>query len=255
MKRSIRIFFQKRPVLYNFLYKTYFSFRKLLGIRLFGINLQNWIWKNRGFFYNLKKAKNDFLNSVNAVNYPHKIFLTSRILSFTSIESVLEFGCSTGFNLYLLASKNPNIKFYGIDINRRFINVGKDIIREKGINNVFLSCSRNGLLETFGDKSIDIIFTNAVMLYIDPHKIHDVINDMIRVARKRIIFSEWHKESPNGREYFQGNWVYNYNSLLSKYSHPENIRITKITKELWDNDLWSDLGYVIELNVENLQLQ
>jgi ubiquinone/menaquinone biosynthesis C-methylase UbiE len=79
----------------------------------------------------------------------------------------------------LLAAENPAIKLYGIDINRKFIEKGEKTIKEMGINNVFLSCGRAGSLESFWDKFIDVVFTDAVLMYVGPDKIYNVISEMI----------------------------------------------------------------------------
>lgn len=257
MRGAIKILLRKWPALYNLMRGIYYSLRKVLETRILGTKFQEWIWKNRGLFYDFKDAKSGFLDSVNAVNYPHRIFLISRILSYSPIGSVLEVGCDSGLNLCLLATKNPGIKFYGIDINIKAIEEGKSIIKDMGINNVFLSSGMADSLGSFGDKSIDVVFTDAVLIYVGPDKIHDVINEMIRVARKAIILIEWHREqhTPDDREHIHGHWVYDYQLLLSKYSPSDGVRTTRITRELWDNDEWSSLGYVIELNVERLQGQ
>lgn len=253
MRRAVKTFLRKWPAFYGFLQAIYYSLRKLLEVHILGTKFQEWIWRNQELFYDFKDAKSEYLDSVNAVNYPHRIFLIRRILSYSPIGSVLEVGCNTGFNLCLLASKDPDIKLYGIDINRKVIEEGKNIIKDMGISNVFLSRGMADSLSSFGDKSIDVVFTDAVLIFVGPDKIHNVINEMIRVACKAIILIEWNSKSTNGRKYIHHHWVYDYQSLLSRYSPPEGIRITKITKELWDNDVWNSLGCVIELNVEKLR--
>jgi ubiquinone/menaquinone biosynthesis C-methylase UbiE len=242
-----------RKTIKIFLSESYYGFRKVLETHIFGTKLQEWVWKNKGFFCGFKNIKSRFIDSVNAVNYPHRIFLVSKILSYLPIGSVLEVGCETGLNLCLLASKNPDIKLYGVDINRKSIEKGKNIIKDMAGINVFLSHGMADSLETFGDKSIDVVLTDSLLMYIGPDKIYKVINELKRVARKAIILVEWHGKSPNGIEYIHGHWVYDYQSLLSRYYPPESIRMTKITKELWDNNEWNNWGYIIELNVERLQ--
>ena len=185
-----------------------------------------------------------------ALNHPHRRFLINRILSYLPISSVLEVGCDSGVNLYLLASANPSIKLWGIDINKKVIEEGKDIIKEMGINNVFLSCGRADSLESFGDKSIDVVFTDAVLMYIGPNKIYSVIGEMIRVARKAVVFNEWHISSDEKESlYYYGHWVYNFYSLISKHVSPDKIQITRIPKEVWGDRGWETFGSLIEVEV------
>ena len=61
-----------------------------------------------------------------SVAHPHRGFLISRIEKHGPFRNVLEIGCNAGQNLLLLARKFPQTEFYGIDINPRFIEAGKN---------------------------------------------------------------------------------------------------------------------------------
>jgi ubiquinone/menaquinone biosynthesis C-methylase UbiE len=247
--KAIKTFLWKWPAFYCFLQGIYYCLRKVLETQILGTKVQEWIWRNRELFYEMKDAKSGFLESL---SHPHRRFLIRRILFYSPIENALEIGCDSGVNLCLLALEKPDTKLYGIDINKKVIEKGRNIIEEMGINNVFLSCGRADSLGSFCDKSVDVVFTDAVLMYIGPDRIYSVIGEIIRVARKAIIFNEWHIKSPDGRKYIYGHWAYDYQLLLSRYFSPGDVKITKITRELWDNDEWSSFGHVIELNTERL---
>ena len=86
------------------------------------------------------------------------------------------------------------------------------------ITNVILSVGKADKLSAFVDNSFDILFTDATLLYIAPDKIKEVISEMIRIARKALIFVEQHEESlqkdPRGEGvYDSGIWKRNYRRL------------------------------------------
>lgn len=179
---SIKSFLRRWPIFYSLLQRVYYSFRRVLELHILGTKLQEWIWSaNRGV--------NEGLESI---SHPHRKLLLDKISSYSPFENILEIGCNAGPNLCLLSKKVPNARIYGIDINSKAIEEGKKHLKEEGMNNVFLSVRRADRLESFGDKSIDVVFTDAVLMYIGPDKIYNVIGEMIRVARKAIIFNEWH---------------------------------------------------------------
>ncbi len=137
-----------------------------------------------------------------------------------------------------------------IDINARAIKEGNAYFRQEGIKNVNLIIHRADKLKQFADKSIDVIFTDATLMYIGSDKIGKVIQEARRVSRKGLIFSEWDCED-NSREYLwlDGHWIYNYKTLLAKYFPSGSIKIFRHPEGLWEDESWSKFGAIIEVRL------
>jgi ubiquinone/menaquinone biosynthesis C-methylase UbiE len=187
---------------------------------------------------------------IETLNHPHRPLLAEKILSYAPLQSVLEIGCNAGPNLYLLAQKLPQAELHGIDINPKAIEVGKAWLKQAGISNVRLSIARADRLERFADKSVDLVFSDATLIYIGPDKICNVIKEMARIARKALIFNEWHQDNEKNGLYYDGHWVYDYKTLISDcLSSPRQPKVSKIPEDLWGGGGWGEFGAIIEVSL------
>ena len=221
---SLKSFVRRWPTLYSLLQRVYWSFRRFLELHVLGTKLQEWIWSaNRGKDYASEGWK--------SISHLHRKFLLDKISSYSPFENILEIGCNVGPNLYLFSKKFPHVKHYGIDINSKAIEEGRKHFEEEGISNVSLAVGRADRLASFSDKSIDIVFTDAVLMYVGPEKICRVISEIVRIARKAVIFNEWHNSINSKRCFYHyGHWVYDYVYLLSEYVSIDSVKKTKIPK-------------------------
>jgi hypothetical protein len=176
-----------------------------LGNRIFGTKLQEFLWtyhrihKNEPFPHSHRKLLIDILARYNAEKY-------------------FEIGCGDRINLnLLLKEKMGYIKVCGSDI--------KDgIPAEK---------------QPFDDKTLDVVFTDATLIYIGPDKIKKVFKEMRRIAKKAIVIVEQHREGLGWRgKSIGGVWVRDYKKLM-----PSAI-FTKIVN--WGSPNWDKYGYIIE---------
>ena len=176
--------------------------------------------------------------------------LVEKISSFQP-KNILEIGCGYGPNLYWLAKRNPNAKIRGLDINPKIIEEADNFLIAKNLSiiDIKLSVGKAEELNYFEDKSFDIVFTDAVLMYVDSDKIRKVIQEMIRISNKGLILVEWHKEGPDTYNSHIGNWTRDYLKLLKQFIPEKQIKITKISKELWPNKNWIKLGYMIEVTL------
>lgn len=179
-----------------------------------------------------------------SLTHPHRKFLIEKITAYFPFENVLEIGCASGPNLYLLAKKFPNTKLYGVDISKEAIKIGEKWLQSQKIKNVFLSANSAENLKRFSDNSMDIIFTDATLIYVGPDKIAEVIKEMLRIAKKAIILNELHSNSP--KSFYNDHWIHNYRLLFKKFIPEEKIKLTKIPENLWSGD-WSKYGHIIEV--------
>lgn len=187
---------------------------------------------------------------LDSLNHPHRPWLVEKISSFQP-KNILEIGCGYGPNLYWLAKRNPNAKIRGLDINPKIIEEADNFLIAKNLSiiDIKLSVGKAEELNYFEDKSFDIVFTDAVLMYVDSDKIRKVIQEMIRISNKGLILVEWHKEGPDTYDSHIGNWTRDYLKLLKQFIPEKQIKITKISKELWPNKNWIKLGYLIEVKL------
>jgi ubiquinone/menaquinone biosynthesis C-methylase UbiE len=217
------------------------KFKRLL-IKFFGSKIDEIFWRFRNIFdknWPISYITNDSLN------HPHRIILIEKISDFYPFESALELGCASGVNLFLLSKKFPKAKFYGIDISKKAIEIGKGFLKNQKVKNVFLKHGKIEDIKKFKEKSIDIIFTDATLIYVDPKIISCIVEKMIKVAKKAIILCEQHTDTVS---FYNDVWIHNYRKLFSKFIPEEKIKFTKISPKIWSGN-WGNFGYIIEVKL------
>ena len=214
---------------------------KRLANKIFGTKVDELYWKFRHF---IDRSWAESYISKESISHPHRKILIDKISNYFPFDSILEIGCASGPNLYLLTKKFPQTKFYGIDISKKAIGTGQNYFKKEKIKNVFLESGRAEDLKKFPDKSINLIFTDATLIYEGPDKINLIIKEMLRLAKKAIILCEQHTDSFGG--YYKDHWIHNYKLLFNKFVSEKKIKITKISPEVWEGD-WGKYGYLIEI--------
>jgi len=214
---------------------------KRLLDKILGTKTDEFYWRFRHLL-NKRWSENYILQD--SINNLHRKFLIDKISTLAPLKNILEIGCASGPNLYLLSKRFPNSKIYGTDISSKAIATGKKWFENKNIKNIFLFTAKAENLKNFPDKSIDVVFTDATLICIGPDKIGKVIKEMLRVVKKAIILIEWHSDLP--KSFYNDHWVHNYKLLFNKFISEDNIKFTKIDPGLWGGD-WGKLGYIIEV--------
>jgi ubiquinone/menaquinone biosynthesis C-methylase UbiE len=251
-QKMFKSFLEHWPALYSFIAKVYSEYgysrlkEYLLGTK---VREKEWITKHI-------HEGNDWIEFYwDFRHHSHRPLLIEKISKFFP-HSILEIGCNSGPNLYLLARKFPDAEIRGIDINPAAVQKGNDWLAEEGISNVKLLVGKADELGQFQDKSFDVVFTDAVLIYIGPDKIKDVMREMVRITRKALILVEWHSFEPKRKDpeglgvYHRGYWKRDYAALLRKFVLEEQIRVTKITEDIWPDKNWKEVGAVIEIVME-----
>ena len=202
------------------------------------------------------KGSDDWIKGYrDSLEHSHRSFLIETISKYNP-SSILEVGCNCGPNLYLLAKKFPDAKIIGIDINPVVVQKGDEWLTQKGVSNVRLSIGKADELDQFQDKSFDLVFTDAVLIYMGPDKIKEVMKEMIRITCRALILMEWYSFEPERRDpkglgvFHSGNWKRDYVALLKQFVPEEDIYVTKITGDIWPDKNWQDVGAVIEVVME-----
>jgi len=183
--------------------------------------------------------------SEQSINHPHRKMLMEKISSYGPFKSVLEIGSASGPNLFLLAQKFSQAKFYGVDVSLSAVREGKRFFKKRGVKNVFLQSLSANQLESFADKSADVVFTDAAMIYVGKDQIEKVFKEMMRIAKKAIILCEQHTD---GESFYDDKWVHNYKQIITSIVPNARVNFIKIPKEVWGGD-WAKYGHIVEINL------
>lgn len=251
---------KKTPVLYRLAAGIYFTLQPThIKELLVGTSAREKEWATRhlkrGNDWNSSRHTGDrdewVVGYWDSREHSHRRSLVEKVSAYYPFSTVLEIGCNSGPNLYLLAKKFPGADLRGIDINPRAVDKGNELFQVEGISGVKLSAGKADDLVQFADKAFDITFTDAVLIYIGRDKIKTVMDEMLRVTRRALIFVEQHcfesERDPQGLGFYRdGLWERDYVALLRQYVPEKHITVSKITKEMWADKRWSQSGAIIE---------
>ncbi len=213
--------------------------------RLFGTESDKFYWRFRHIFQDKNWAEK-YISPETLEKSRHKpLFQT--ITRHAPFQKVFEFGCASGPNLILLSKKFPETEFWGIDISKSAIKIGKEHVAKNKISNVHLETGSIGALKKFPDNDFDIVFTDAVLIYIGPEKVKEVLNELIRIAKKSIILVEWRNDKHHAYE--ADHWSYNWEMLFKELGIPK-IKIVSLSDNSWQGE-WAKRGCVIEISLQN----
>lgn len=99
-------------------------------------------------------------------------------LVLANSKSVLDVACGVGVD-YHLFYKDNGIKYMGIDVTEKFIDVAK--------SNGVPCMMANALKLPFPDKSFDSVICKDLLLHLPPNAWRTVLSEMARVAKKQVV--------------------------------------------------------------------
>lgn len=241
---KIKRFLKRWPRTYSFIHGAYYKALFAAERTFLGTKINQVRWRRKRD-YSVAELMQD-------VKHPHRPYLVSQIEKQLPFKSVLEVGCHAGANLMLLAKRFPNVTLEGIDINEHFIDVGKEAMAKEGIKNVSLALGTADNLSHFEDKSMDITFTDATLMYVGPDQIMQTLKEIQRVTRKAILFNEWCFEDAHNSQHsvwYYLHWVHDFKSLLQDLSPSEKVTLIKLPAHLWGKDGWQEYGTLVEVTL------
>jgi len=171
-------------------------------------------------------------------NSPGSRYLDTALDSI-DFSSLLELGSSCGNRLAVLAAARPDARLVGIDINRLAVECGNRWLLAEGIKNVTLEWGRIEDLSAYADRSFDVVFSWAALIYIRPARILEVLKGALRVSAKAIVLiemqSETKQQNRRGVYYRPGNWKRDYIALLEEAgADPSRITCEWVDKGIWN---------------------
>lgn len=99
-------------------------------------------------------------------------------LVLANSKSVLDVACGVGVD-YQLFYKSSGIKYLGVDITEKFIDVAK--------SNGVPCMVANALKLPFPDGSFDSVICKDLLLHLPPNIWRTVLSEMVRVAKKQVV--------------------------------------------------------------------
>jgi ubiquinone/menaquinone biosynthesis C-methylase UbiE len=177
-------------------------------------------------------------------NHPHRDLIIYALKSF-NWYSLWEVGCGPGPNLMRITKDIAGKQLGGSDINADAIEVAKKTF----LHGTFMVGSSEDLL--MSDKAVDVVLSDACLIYTGPTKIKKTIKEFTRVARTAIVLCEFHGGSWWERLLFRiktGYNAYDYRKLLEE-AGCYDIKIAKIPESHWSGTPWSKWGHIIMANV------
>jgi len=213
-----------------------------------GTRINSWYWRFRHFID--PQWAQSYL-SEGSLHHPHRKFLIDIILKYRPIGSLLEIGCASGPNLFLLSKELSGARLEGIDISKSAINVGAQFFREREIENVVLKQGGFNTLSQIESKSFDIVISDASLIYATPQQVNNVLREMIRIANKKIILME---QNTGGPSFYDMHWIHNYKKELSRLGINEAL-FSEIPSYFWNgNEKWKKYGCVIIIETEDYKI-
>lgn len=195
-------------------------------------NQQKQYWLNRKIDW-----KTQYLDTW---NHPHRQLIVWALETFPWV-SLWEVGCGPGANLVRIVKEMKGRQVGGSDISPEAIALARTTFtggkfHVEAADNILLS-----------DDSVDVILSDATMIYYSPSTIDKAIGEMVRVARNHVVLCEFHEKSWWKRLKLRWNTGYNaydYQTLLEKHGC-HSIQIIKIPPEFWDGFPWQPFGHII----------
>ena len=99
-------------------------------------------------------------------------------------------------------------------------------------------------LDGVADQSVDVVLTDAVLMFVTPDQIEQVIEEFVRVSRKGVVLNEYFEEGQMKGRFEGGRWIYDFPALVRKVV-PQAV-IT-ISNSAFTGGLWDECGKLIEV--------
>lgn len=140
--------------------------------------------KGKGLF----KIKNQIYWAVKGSARLELINAVNKLCDGIETPKVLEAGCGSGLNIYLLNCLNDKLDIHGFEYtNARFASCLANLWNSEFKENLFLADICNLDLE---DNSFDVVYTNHVLEQLGQEKAETALREIWRVCKKGIVVCE-----------------------------------------------------------------
>lgn len=205
-----------------------------------GSHLQQFIWSTRHLY-----KKNWAQNFLNTSEHPHRKQILEAFYSFENLTSVLDLGCGPGANIIAIRKKFSDIDLIGVDINSEALKVARAYFASKEDDRVKLIKGRADVVP-LPDKCVDVVCIDALLMFITPSLINNVITEIIRLAKKGVVINDYHLAGVEDGKFFGGRWVYDIEALLRRALPKAEITVKKSD---FKGGAWDTYGTFIVLHI------
>jgi pseudaminic acid biosynthesis-associated methylase len=132
-------------------------------------------------------------NQSEALLYSKVAMWSQMLRSANKLTSIKELGCNIGLNLKALHHLNPTYELSGVEINE----VAADKARALDIGSI--TC--NTITEPLEEDKVDLTFTAAVLIHINPEKLEQVYQNLVALSHRYVLVAEYYNPTPTEVNY------------------------------------------------------
>lgn len=116
-----------------------------------------------------------------------------RMIGDLALTSVLEVGANIGLNLLFIDTLfNRTVKLYAVEPNHK----AHDRLKAQTRIHLAEAFNCSAFHIPLPDNSIDLVFTSGVLIHISPDDLPRATDEIVRVARKYVLCSEYFSHTP-----------------------------------------------------------
>lgn len=169
------------------------------------------------------------------VNHPRREQILDAVHSFSPCDCLLEVGCRAGANLIRLRERFPNIVIYGIDVNPSALHVAMRHFIDSGEKNMTLKQGSVTRID-LPSESVVVVVCDAVLMFITRNEIRLAIKEILRVARRGIVFNEYSPPFAGESSFYGGRWAHDFRTLILSEAPTSEVSLVpkKVSGGLWD---------------------
>jgi len=134
---------------------------------------------------------NDYIsrNESDALLASKTAFFARALRRAGRIGSCMEFGSNIGLNLRALKILYPNIDLHAIEINKEAADRVAEIVPKNQVHNI-------SLLDFNFDRTYELIFSMVVLIHINPEKLEQLYDVMVKSTSRYLLIAEYYNPSP-----------------------------------------------------------
>lgn len=127
-------------------------------------------------------------NESGALLYSKVAMWSQMLKSANRVKSIKELGCNIGLNLKALHHLNPSYDLSGVEINE----IAAHQAKELGIGSI--TCGT--ITEPLQEEKVDLTFTAAVLIHINPEKLDQVYQNLVNLSNRYVLVAEYYNPTP-----------------------------------------------------------
>jgi pseudaminic acid biosynthesis-associated methylase len=127
-------------------------------------------------------------NESGALLYSKVAMWSQMLKSANRVKSIKELGCNIGLNLKALHHLNPSYDLSGVEINE----IAAHQAKELRIGSI--TCGT--ITEPLEDEKVDLTFTAAVLIHINPEKLDQVYQNLVNLSNRYVLVAEYYNPTP-----------------------------------------------------------